>query len=171
MAYTYSEADNNQKMTIECETQDVGMRRRKIGLFTPQSSSTNLINDENNNCELADSACDSNDDEHTYDADSTTLNPTLTKELEQTTEQLNHSDALKKLKEVGAKTPILASEIGTDFAFKRKVVYKNALGFLILHLLALVGVGLVAFGYTRGYTVLYSEFSLVYARPYSSGFH
>lgn len=150
-------------MAVECETQDMSVRRRKVGLFTPQSSSSNLISDENNNCEPVDSACDSsNDDEHNYDADSTTLNPTVAKELDETIDELNHTDTLQKLKEVGAKTPILASEIGTDFAFKRKVVWKNAIGFLILHIMAAIGVGLVVTGRAKFYTVLYSEYFVVY---------
>lgn len=145
-------------MTIECESQDVALRRRKVGLFTPQASSSSLLSDENNNCEPVDSTCDSNDDEHSYDAENTTLSSTVAKELDQTTDQLNHNETLEKLKEVGAKTPILASEIGTDFAFKRKIVWKNAIGFLILHILAAIGVGLVVCGHARFYTVLYSKY-------------
>nr|CAI5859712.1 unnamed protein product [Callosobruchus analis] len=34
---------------------------------------------------------------------------------------------------------LLPAEIGTDYSFKRKIVWKNALGFLTLHLLALYG--------------------------------
>ncbi|KAJ8985371.1 hypothetical protein NQ317_008405 [Molorchus minor] len=33
----------------------------------------------------------------------------------------------------------LPSDIGTDYSFKRKIVWKNAIGFLILHLAALYG--------------------------------
>lgn len=143
-------------MAIECETQEVALRQRKIGQFTPQSSSSNLISDENNNCEHT-GVGQSSDDPHNYDADSTTLSSATAEHLEHTTESLDHADTLKALKDVGAKTPILASEIGTDFAFKRKVVWKNALGFLILHTLAVVGIALVCCGYTRFYTVLYSE--------------
>lgn len=142
----------DRNMAIESETIDVSLRRRKMGTFSNQSSSSDLLNNNNS---------DSSDDyktEKDFDADTSTLNPNLTKALEHTTDRLTHNETLSKLKEVGAKTPILASEIGTDFSFKRKVVWSNAIGFLVLHLCALIGVGLVAFGYTRLYTVIYSKY-------------
>lgn len=107
---------------------------------------------------MSDNLCQSSDNQHNYDADSTTLSSAIAEQLEHTTESLGHADTLKTLKDVGAKTPILASEIGTDFAFKRKIVWPNALGFLILHSLAAVGIYLVCSGQTKFYTVLYSEY-------------
>lgn len=49
----------------------------------------------------------------------------------------------------------LPAEIGTDYDFKRSVVWKNALGFLVLHLLALYGVYLCFYAHTA--TILWSE--------------
>lgn len=34
---------------------------------------------------------------------------------------------------------LLPQDIGTDYTFKRKIVWFNAIGFLVLHLLALYG--------------------------------
>jgi thiosulfate reductase cytochrome b subunit len=38
------------------------------------------------------------------------------------------------------KAALLPQEIGTDYTFKRKIVWFNAIGFLFLHFLALYGV-------------------------------
>lgn len=77
-----------------------------------------------------------NEDE--FDNEITTLNPSATDDV--INANLPHDKELEKLKEIGAKTPILPSEIGTDFNFKREIVWPNAIGFLVLHLCALVGV-------------------------------
>lgn len=70
---------------------------------------------------------------------------------------LSHEDELKKLKEIGAKTPILPSQIGTDFSFKREVVWSNAIGFAALHLCAVIGVVLGLFLITDLRTSIYGR--------------
>lgn len=132
-------------MAFETDTQDTTVRRRNV----------DFISDNNNN-EKIENVSDGEADTNSFDADSTTLDPIVAKELKHTTETLEHNDALNKLKEVGAKTPILASEIGTDFSFKRKIVWSNAIGFLILHILAVIGIVLPGLGYAKLLTVLYS---------------
>lgn len=47
--------------------------------------------------------------------------------------------------------------IGTDYAYKHKVVWKNAIGFLILHMLALWGLVIMLTGQLNLYTYLWSE--------------
>lgn len=145
-------------MAIESESFDMSIRRRKFGTFSNQSSSSDFFNNNNNN-NSNEKLSDSNDSEveRDYDADATTLDPVVSEELKETMEKLSHDETLNKLKEVGAKTPILPSQIGTDFSFKRQVVWQNAFGFLVLHICALIGVLLVMFGYARLYSVIYSK--------------
>lgn len=100
---------------------------------------------------------DSINEEDKFDAEITTLNNISAKEAIANAEQLPHDLAIQKLKEIGAKTPILPSEIGTDFSFKRKIVWSNALGFLFLHILALIGVGLGLFGFADPRTNIYCK--------------
>lgn len=76
--------------------------------------------------------------EDAFDNEITTLKPNATDEV--ISGNLSHDRELQKLKEIGSKTPILPSEIGTDFNFKREIVWPNALGFLMLHLCGLVGI-------------------------------
>lgn len=149
-------------MAIESEAFDVSIRRRKIGNLSNQSSSSDLLNNNNNNNNIN----NNNDekfsdciefDEKDFDADVSTLGPAVNEVLKET-QVLPHDEALDKLKEVGAKTPILPSEIGTDFSFKRQIVWKNAIGFLILHICALVGIFLSLLGYPRVYSVIYSKY-------------
>lgn len=45
--------------------------------------------------------------------------------------------------------------VGTDFSFKRKLVWKNVIGFLILHMFALYGLYLCF--YARFWTLLYGK--------------
>lgn len=137
------------KMAVESDTFDASVRRRKIGNLSNQSSSSDLLNN-NNNEKFSDL------NERDFDADSTTLDPSVTEALKRTTEHLPHDEALNKLKEVGAKTPILPSQIGTDFSFKREIVWKNAIGFLILHLCAAVGIIMGLLFMPKFYTYLYS---------------
>lgn len=73
------------------------------------------------------------------------------------TSHLSHDDELKKLKEIGAKTPILPSQIGTDFNFKREIVWSNAIGFAALHLCAVIGVILGLFLITDIRTSIYGK--------------
>lgn len=143
-------------MAVDLETLDASIRQRKIGNLSNQSSSSDLINNNNN-----EKFMDLNENSYVepdFDAHVTTLDPVLTNELKQTTENLPHDQALDKLKEVGIKTPILPSQIGTDFNFKRQIVWKNAIGFLMLHICALIGVFVALLGYARIYTVLYCKF-------------
>lgn len=81
-----------------------------------------------------------NQNEDEFDNEITTLDPTVAVTQLAAMEFLTHEDELKKLKEIGTKTPILPSQIGTDFNFKRQIVWSNAIGFLVLHLFALVGI-------------------------------
>lgn len=74
-------------------------------------------------------------------------------------ERRRHDEELAKLKQIGAKTPILPSEIGTDFDFKRQVVWFNLIGFVVLHLCALVGLVMTVMGVCYLKTTLYCEYS------------
>lgn len=141
-------------MAIELETQDDTIRQRKIGNLSNRSSSSDLLN--NNN----DKFMDAYEEEHDFDAHVSTLDPVVTDVLKTTTQQLSHDEALSKLKEVGAKTPILPSQIGTDFNFKREIVWKNAIGFLALHICAVIGIVMGLLGYAKFYSLLYSEYIL-----------
>lgn len=137
------------KMVIECSASDVTFRRRHVS--TLPSSAEELS--DHSNIE-SDKASDGE-----FDADATTLDPKTTEELIETTATLPHDDALSKLKEVGSKTPILPSEIGTDFNFKREIVWTNAIGFLALHICALVGAIIVMLGHCQWKTIVYSKFN------------
>ncbi|KAI5631258.1 fatty acid desaturase domain-containing protein [Phthorimaea operculella] len=53
---------------------------------------------------------------------------------------------------------ISAKEIGTDYSFKHQLVWKNAIGFLILHLLALWGFGVLLTGGVSAKTFLWTVF-------------
>lgn len=46
-------------------------------------------------------------------------------------------------------------DIGTDYTFKRKIVWFNAIGFLLLNLAALYGIYL--FRYAHRYTILWGK--------------
>lgn len=141
-------------MAIELESHDDTMiRQRKIGNLSNQSSSSDLLNNNNNNEKFVDAY----QEERDFDAHTSTLDPTITDVLKSTAETLPYDEALNKLKEVGAKTPILPSQIGTDFNFKREIVWKNAIGFLALHICAVVGVVIGLLGYPKLYTHIYSE--------------
>ncbi|XP_055594368.1 delta(9)-fatty-acid desaturase fat-7-like [Uranotaenia lowii] len=62
----------------------------------------------------------------------------------------------KKLKEIGSHTPILPSEIGTDFNFKREIVWKNVIGFAALHVCGWIGLHLAFWQYCDWRTTLYT---------------
>lgn len=143
-------------MAVESEIHDVALRRRKFGTISNQSSSSDLLN--NNTISCTNENEFEREQENDFDADTTTMDSATAEEVQNVAQTLSHDEALDKLKEIGAKTPILASEIGTDFNFKRKIVWSNAIGFLILHICALVGVLLVMIGQTKLYTVIYSEY-------------
>lgn len=63
-----------------------------------------------------------------------------------------------ELRQLGAKTPILPSDIGTDFAFRRRIVWPNAIGFMVLHALAAYGLLLTALSVPNWKTTLYCEY-------------
>lgn len=46
-------------------------------------------------------------------------------------------------------------DIGTDMNFKREIVWFNAIGFLVLHILGFIGLGMMAFGYAKFATMVY----------------
>lgn len=146
-------------MAIDLESSDVTLRQRNVGTLSNQSSSSDLLNNNNNNIEKCGDRNERSTYEfdHDFDAHTTTLNPVVTDQLKHTAESLPHDEALHKLKEVGANTPILPSQIGTDFNFKREIVWKNAIGFLMLHICAAIGVGIALLGYAKLYTLLYCE--------------
>lgn len=93
--------------------------------------------------------------EDAFDNEITTLNPSATDEVMRA--NLSHEKELEKLKEIGSKTPILASQIGTDFNFKRAIVWPNAIGFLLLHLCALAGVLITLLGMVDIRTTIYGK--------------
>lgn len=95
--------------------------------------------------------------EDEFDSEITTLGTDGAEKALASTSALPHGEALDKLKEIGAKTPILPSQIGTDFSYKRQVVWSNALGFLVLHFCAAIGVGLVFAGMADYRTVIYCK--------------
>lgn len=51
----------------------------------------------------------------------------------------------------------LAKEIGTDYDFKRKIVWFNAIGFLVLHLCGVYGVYLMFSGHAKIWTTIYCK--------------
>lgn len=51
----------------------------------------------------------------------------------------------------------LATEIGTDYNFQRKIVWFNAIGFLALHLVALYGIFLMISGKAKLLTTIYCK--------------
>lgn len=69
----------------------------------------------------------------------------------------SHDDELKTFKEVGSKTPILTSEIGTDANYKFTYVWFNYYGFIVLHTIGLTGAAAAILGYCRIWTTLYCE--------------
>lgn len=78
----------------------------------------------------------------------------------------NHSnnstnDMTNKPKVILDKSNLLPADIGTDFNFKRKIVWKNAIGFLFLHLLAVYGLIIQLLGYADFRTILYTTFLII----------
>lgn len=68
-----------------------------------------------------------------------------------------HDDELKTFKEVGSKTPVLASEIGTDPNYKFTFVWFNFIGFILLYIVGLTGGLAGLFGVCQYKTSFYSE--------------
>ena len=72
------------------------------------------------------------------------------KEIEGSSHDLNpHSEISIKL----------AREIGTDYNFKREIVWFNAIGFLILHICGCYGIYLMFSGQAKIWTTIYSEWT------------
>lgn len=46
-------------------------------------------------------------------------------------------------------------DIGTDMNFKREIVWSNAIGFLVLHILGMIGLGMMGLGYAKFGTLVY----------------
>ena len=91
--------------------------------------------------------------------ENSTLSIAKATELVETCTNLTHTEELNKFKEIGAKTPILPSQIGTDFNYKRKIVWFNAIGMSLLHITGIVGIGLALLGYCQVKTSLYCEYN------------
>jgi hypothetical protein len=72
---------------------------------------------------------------------SSTLTETSALELVNRCSNVNTVDEERKIfKEIGSKTPIVPSEIGTDPNYKFKYVWFNLIGFVILNTIGLFGV-------------------------------
>lgn len=93
--------------------------------------------------------------EDAFDNEITTLNSSAIDAVMNA--NLSHEKELEKLKEIGAKTPILPSQIGTDFNYKREIVWSNAIGFLLLHLCGLLGIVITLMGMVDIRTTLYGN--------------
>lgn len=91
-------------------------------------------------------------------SDSTLSGVQFEKALQTCSNVVHEAEVDRKLKEIGAATPILPSEIGTDFNFKREIVWKNVVGFLLLHICGWVGLHLAFWRYCDYRTTLYSTY-------------
>lgn len=69
----------------------------------------------------------------------------------------SHRDELEAYKDIGSKTPILTSEIGTDQNYKFTIVWFNLIGFIILHIIGYSGAAAAVFGFCQVKTALYCE--------------
>lgn len=149
-------------MAVETNSADVTFRRRNVGTTSssPSGSTEGLNNNLNHNNNDDSSTVDKINDD-SFDAEMTTLDETKTVELLTRTQNLSHDEALNKLKEIGSKTPILPSQIGTDFNYKRIVVWPNAIGFVLLHICGLIGILLVMLGQCYFQTALYGKFFII----------
>lgn len=74
----------------------------------------------------------------------------------------HHEKELLRLREIGAKTPILPSQIGTDLSFKRQIVWSNLIGFVVLHLFAVYGTVLTFQNVPSYKTTLYCEYIYIH---------
>lgn len=70
----------------------------------------------------------------------------------------SHEAELETFKEVGSKTPILPSEIGTDPNYKFTYVWFNYYGFILLHFIGVSGALAAILGYCSIWTTLYCEY-------------
>ena len=53
---------------------------------------------------------------------------------------------------------MLPGNVGTDHTFKRKIVWFNAVGFLLLHMVGVAGVFTMILGYTKFATTIYCKY-------------
>lgn len=141
--YRRRNTTNNNNNENDSNLSSAGRSEIKITYKTANADSNNNTNKEDE-----------------FDAEITTLNNGNCEEALATaaTENLPPTELIAKLKEIGAKTPILPSQIGTDFNYKREIVWTNALGFLVLHLCALIGLVLALIGMADYRTVVYCEY-------------
>lgn len=68
-----------------------------------------------------------------------------------------HHEELETFKDVGSKTPILPSQIGTDPNYKFSFVWFNLIGFIALHVIGLTGALAAILGFCSIWTTLYCE--------------
>ncbi|XP_062535791.1 delta(9)-fatty-acid desaturase fat-7-like [Armigeres subalbatus] len=95
-------------------------------------------------------------------AQDSTLDPQQFQKAISTCSNLSHESEIdKKLRDIGSHTPILPSEIGTDFNFKREIVWKNVIGFAALHFCGWLGLHIAFWQYCDWRTTLYT-FWLMY---------
>lgn len=66
-----------------------------------------------------------------------------------------HEEELRTFKEIGSKTPILPSQIGTDPNYKFSFVWFNLIGFIALHIIGLTGALAAILGFCSFWTTLY----------------
>lgn len=93
-----------------------------------------------------------------YDSNASTISAHEKNKIIETLADLRtHDDELQKLKEIGSHLPILPTEVGTDFSFKREIVWKNAIGFLLLHLIGAVGGLMMITGFCDIRTSIFSK--------------
>lgn len=100
-------------------------------------------------------------DRNLLESEDSTL--TLEKAVElvnQCSKMESHDDELKTFKQIGSKTPILPSEIGTDPDYKMEIVWFNFIGFIILHMIGLSGALAAISGYCKVRTSLYCEYHM-----------
>lgn len=73
------------------------------------------------------------------------------------TKEFNHKPQSKSGNDISV---LNVNEIGTDYTFKHEVVWGNAIGFLILHLLCLLGLGIAFSGGVSLRTFLWSKYEI-----------
>lgn len=68
-----------------------------------------------------------------------------------------YEDEPKKCFESNEKADMVTKCIGTDYSYKHEIVWKNAIGFLILHLLAVWGYYILLTGGIQFKTFIWSK--------------
>lgn len=74
----------------------------------------------------------------------------------------SHKDELDTFQEVGSKTPILPSEIGSDNTYEFSYVWFNLIGFIILHIIGLSGAVAAILGYCKIWTTVYCKYMIIF---------